>query len=376
MVVRMGWKRFVMVVIAAGMLGLAVAWAGVIDVSASSGHWKATDWFLHWVMRNSVRTHSLGVTVPDLGDPAMIRRGAGHYATGCAPCHGAPGEERNPVVLRQTPPPPTLDDPDKWRDRELFWVVKHGVKFTAMPSWVAGARDDEVWDVVAFLRALPDLAPDDYRRLAHGEERPAGGAGGAAAALDRLSRPAGGSTLADCARCHGRDGAGRDGSGYGDDAFPSLAGQSEIYLRDSLAAYAEGRRHSGMMQPAAARADPAEWAALAAHYAAQPPAAPPTPVADTSLLDAGAAIARAGLPTQGVPACLSCHDAAGRARNPAFPRLDGQHPDYLANQLRLWRDDARGGGPYAHLMQLVARRLTPGQVEAVAAYFAARGRHD
>ena len=361
--VRIGWKRLVLSVTAAGVVGMAVAWSGVIDVSASSGHWKATDWFLHWVMRKSVRTHSLGVIAPDLDDPAMIRRGAGHYATGCAPCHGAPGEKRNPVVLQQTPPPPTLDDLHGWRDRELFWVVKHGVKFTAMPAWVARTRDDEVWSMVAFLRAMRHLEPDVYRRLANGDSAPAGGTAG----LDRLSRPVDGSALADCARCHARDGA-----GHGDGAFPSLAGQSEAYLRDALDAYADGRRHSGMMQPAAARADPAQRAALAAHYAAQPPAQPAAPATDPARVAAGEAIARTGLPAQGVPACLSCHDTGARARNPAFPRLDGQHQDYLANQLRLWRDDARGGGPYAHLMRLVARRLTPEQVEAVAAYFAAR----
>ena len=62
--VRIGWKRLVLSVTAAGVVGMAVAWSGVIDVSASSGHWKATDWFLHWVMRKSVRTHSLGVIAP------------------------------------------------------------------------------------------------------------------------------------------------------------------------------------------------------------------------------------------------------------------------------------------------------------------------
>lgn len=362
MAVRIGWKRFGLLVAAAGVLGMAVAWSGVIGVAASSGHWAVTDWFLHWVMQNSVRTYSLGITAPDLDGPAMVRRGAGHYATGCAPCHGAPGEPQNPVVLRQTPPPPTLDDPAKWRDRELFWIVKHGVKFTAMPAWVSGDRDDEVWSVVAFLRAMPGMAPDAYRALAFGAEVPP--RQGAAAGLAGLSQPLG-TALADCARCHGRDGL-----GHGDGAFPILAGQGEAYLREALAAYADGRRHSGIMRPAAARVSPEARAELAAHYAAQPRG--PAAEADAALAEAGAAIAGQGLPAQGVPACLSCHDGAARARNPSFPSLDGQPADYLANQLRLWRDDARGGGPYTHLMRLVARGLEPGQVDAVAAYFATR----
>src|SRR5690606_19762246 len=126
----------------------------------------------------------------------------------------------------------------------------------------------------------------------------------------------------------------------------------ERYLRDALQAYAEGSRYSGIMQPAAHRAAPEERAALAAHYARQTPVLPDPPAAaEEEPVRLGAAIARDGLPLQGVPACLACHGAPARARNPAFPRLDGQPADYLATQLRLWQDDARGGGPYSHIMR-------------------------
>lgn len=358
MLLRVTARRIVLLAAGAGLLGLAVAWSGIIGVGASSGHWAITDWFLHWVMQNSVRTHAMAIAAPPLDDPALVRRGAGHYATGCAPCHGAPSEPRNPVVLRQTPHPPALDHLGHWRDRELFWIVRHGVKFTAMPAWPAAGRDDEVWAVVAFLRAMQEMTPGRYRDLAFGGAAAPGG-------LPGLSQPPGG-LLADCGRCHGRD-----GNGHGDGAFPLLAGQGERYLREALDAYAEGRRHSGIMQPAAHRADPAERAALAAHYAAQAPELP-APAASERLTKLGAAIARVGLPSQGVPACLSCHDSAARARNASFPRLDGQPAWYLETQLRLWQDEARGGGPYAHIMRLVAKGLEPEQVEAVAAYFAGR----
>ena len=53
------------------------------------------------------------------------------------------------------PPPPELSKAAKeWKDEELFWIVKHGIKYTGMPSWVAAERDDEVWSVVAFLKRL------------------------------------------------------------------------------------------------------------------------------------------------------------------------------------------------------------------------------
>src|SRR5690606_19116170 len=95
----------------------------------------------------------------------------GHYASGCLPCHGAPGQPRALIVKQMVPEPPYLPPaiaelaPD-----ELFWIVKHGIKYTAMPAWVAQQRDDEVWAMVAFLQRLPALSAAQFRQLAAGEQ--------------------------------------------------------------------------------------------------------------------------------------------------------------------------------------------------------------
>lgn len=48
---------------------------------------------------------------------------------------------------------------------EEFWVIKHGIKATGMPAWGVTHSDDMLWDVVAFLRELPDLSPEEYHAL-------------------------------------------------------------------------------------------------------------------------------------------------------------------------------------------------------------------
>ncbi|MFC7607753.1 c-type cytochrome [Teichococcus aestuarii] len=96
MILRLTLRRVGLGLAALALGGLLVGWSGVIYVGASGGHWAATEWFLHWVMRNSVRTRALALEAPDLSHPALLDRGAGHYATGCAPCHGAPGSGRTP----------------------------------------------------------------------------------------------------------------------------------------------------------------------------------------------------------------------------------------------------------------------------------------
>ena len=91
---------------------------------------------------------------------------------GCRPCHGSPGRQAPRIALAMTPHPPYLPPAIAgWAPDELYYIVKHGVKFTAMPAWPAGRRDDEVWAMVAFLRALPRMDARSYRALAFGEAR-------------------------------------------------------------------------------------------------------------------------------------------------------------------------------------------------------------
>ena len=78
-----------------------------------------------------------------------------------------------------------MDAIPAWTDEQLFWIVKHGIKYAGMPGWIAQSRDDEVWTVVAALRSLPDMSRKEYRRLAMGDADSIGGRGSAGGA-DRL----------------------------------------------------------------------------------------------------------------------------------------------------------------------------------------------
>jgi cytochrome c553 len=342
-------------------LALAVVSSGIVPVEASSGHWPITNWFLHYAMRRSIATHARSVDVPALDASWLVLKGAGHFETGCRPCHGAP-DLAPPVIPRaMTPHPPALTDAIAgWSPAELFYVVKHGVKFTAMPAWPAQERDDEVFAMVAFLRKLPALDADAYRALVHGE------VASRAAAPDSELVPTDAVArrlAASCARCHGARGEGR-----GSAAFPKLAGQKLDYQIAALKAYARGARRSGMMEPVAAGLTDDELHALSRYYAAM--ADPRHEAADGAARTRGAQIAEAGVPARGVPPCVECHGPTAEKRSPHYPLLAGQYADYLVLQLRLFKDRTRGGSPYAHLMEHVAARLDDTQMRDVAAYYA------
>ncbi|WP_247887420.1 c-type cytochrome [Azospirillum sp. SYSU D00513] len=354
-------------VLLGGIGALLFSWSGLYNVAASKGHWAITRWFLHFSLENSVETHALPIAPPPLDDTAMVYRGLGHYEGGCKPCHGAPGEAGNPITKQMLPQPPHLPDHvASWTDSELFWIVKHGLKYSGMPAWIAQERDDEVWSVVAFMRRMPDMPADDYRRLARNDMMFDPEQVEETADLIASAGPVGDDLLA-CGRCHGLRG---EGGGAG--AFPSLAGQKADYLYEALQAYAQGTRPSGIMQPIAAELDSATMRRLADHYASLTPPAPPTLApSDRAALKLGETIATQGLPDQGVPACATCHAGpdAPVPDNALYPELRGQHMAYLMQQLQLWKDGKRGGNPLSDIMAAAARHLTAEQIDAVSRYY-------
>jgi cytochrome c553 len=355
------WMTAGAVAIALGAGAALLVVSGVVSVRASSGHWPVTAWLLDFAKMQSVRTYSLGVDPPPLDDDALIVRGAAHYAIACEPCHGSPDARVPPVMGALTPPPPELEGErlTRWSSAHLFSIVKHGIKFTGMPAWPTQQRDDEVWAVVSFLNRLPRMDRAEYRRLV-GRRFEGDDAIAPAAAAGGLEPPPVVRTM--CSRCHGADGTGLDG------AFPSLAGQRSVYLHAALRAFADRSRFSATMSEIAARLNDSQMRDLALYYEGLP--GRPIPPADAATVSGGAAIAARGIPDRDIPACVECHGPSNVPRNPAYPRLAGQHARYLMQQLDLLKQRRRGGSPRVNLMHEVVDRLEPGDVRDVARYYA------
>ncbi len=338
------------------LAGFAVVASGIVNISASSGHFRITAWLLEFAMERSVKTHALGLEAPALDVPGLVLKGAGHYEGGCRPCHGAPGEPVPAIAAAMTPPPPHLQEVvSAWRPEELFYIVKHGVKLTGMPAWPSQRRDDEVWAMVAFLRELPGLDAEAYARRVARLTRPS-------TAVEDFA-PTGVLAAARCARCHGEDRP----SG----AFPSLRGQKREYLLGALRAYSAGKRHSGIMQPVALALSDDQAQQLSAFYGDMTPRSPEPPreTPDPRALERAREIVAAGIPDTRTPSCSDCHGPNAPRAKPHYPRLAAQDRDYLLLQLKLFRARDRGGGPSAHLMHEVVDRLNEDEMRAVALYY-------
>jgi cytochrome c553 len=360
------WHPWLILGLIAGLVGVGsalVVVSGVVPIKASSGHWRITSQLLDFAKMRSVATHSLGVTAPDLTNQAMVIRGAAHYESGCHPCHGKPGVPVPPVMAAMTPAPPALTTRvARFRPEELFLIVKDGIKFTGMPAWPAQQRDDEVWAVVAFLRRLPSLDAESYRRITGGADTAGAPSTFALGATpDTSSAPS--AVRQVCWRCHGADGM---GGSLG--AFPSLAGQRASYLEASLKAFANRTRFSGIMSPVAAALDDQAMREVATYYETLPPR--PARATDAERDAVGTRLATVGAPVRDIPACLECHGAGTAPKNPAYPRLAGQHAPYLRAQLELMQQRRRGGTPNVDLMHVFVNRLTAAEIGAVSGYLA------
>jgi len=89
----------------------------------------------------------------------------GEYSEMCSGCHLAPGMERTEISGGLYPRAPELRRGTDLTPAEQFWIIKHGVKQTGMPAWGVTHDDELLWDVVAFVRKLPELTAEQYETM-------------------------------------------------------------------------------------------------------------------------------------------------------------------------------------------------------------------
>ena len=123
---------------------LTVAYSGAYNIAATEDHTPFVRWVFTTTMHNSVDDRAADVNSPTEFSQAMVEEGAAEYKAMCQHCHAGPGVQRSEWAEGMLPKPPHLvDEASEWEPNEIFWLVKHGLKYTGMPSWPAAERDDE-----------------------------------------------------------------------------------------------------------------------------------------------------------------------------------------------------------------------------------------
>ena len=162
-----------------------------------------------------------------------------------------------------------------------------------------------------------------------------------------------------CAACHTADGS------RGLPANPILQGQHAEYLVKQLTEFKAGKRANAIMGGMAAPLSEADMKNVAAFYASKQAKPGFAKNKDTVLL--GEKIYRGGIAAKSVPACAGCHSPTGAGIPAQYPRLAGQHGDYVESQMTGFRAGTRANSPQ---MMAIAAKMSDVEIKAVADYIA------
>ncbi|HEY8118367.1 MAG TPA: cytochrome c [Methylophilaceae bacterium] len=162
-----------------------------------------------------------------------------------------------------------------------------------------------------------------------------------------------------CAACHGADG------NSAVPMYPKLAGQHAEYITKQLTNFKAGDRKNPIMSGMVASLSPEDMINLGAYFNSQTPKL--GTAKSNGVGSVGEKIYKGGIPGIGVPACASCHGPAGAGIPVQFPRLAGQHAEYIVTQLKAFHSGERANDG-AKMMRMIAAKLSDQDMAAVADY--------
>src|SRR5450755_3318249 len=160
-------------IVAATLVALTIGAAvfvgsGVYNIGTDDHHTKIVLAIIEQLRERSVAARARAIGVPNLEDPARIAAGAEHYAALCVGCHLAPGVTKSDIRPGLYPHPPNLAQEEAQNAQRAFWIIKHGIKMSAMPAWGKSMDDATIWDIVAFVLKMPDMTAETYQQIAQG----------------------------------------------------------------------------------------------------------------------------------------------------------------------------------------------------------------
>ena len=162
-----------------------------------------------------------------------------------------------------------------------------------------------------------------------------------------------------CAACHSADGS------RGSPANPILAGQHPEYLLKQLQEFKSGKRNNPVMKGFASTLSGDDMKNVTAFYAGK--SAKPGFAKNKDSVKLGEKVYRGGIMDKAVPACAGCHGPSGAGIPAQYPRIGGQHADYVGAQLIAFRSGARANSVQ---MTSIATKMSDGEIKALADYIA------
>ncbi len=163
--------------LAALIVAAYVMGTGAYNMAAIEKHWPVTEKLIEWMRINSITARAKDLEVPaahtDNADSLSV--GATHYDAMCTGCHLSPGQSPTELAQGLYPQAPVfherepLNNADDLREqaKAYFWVIKNGIKMTAMPAWGLTHDDETIWSMALFAQKLGGMSATQYAALTH-----------------------------------------------------------------------------------------------------------------------------------------------------------------------------------------------------------------
>jgi mono/diheme cytochrome c family protein len=149
--------------------GIAIIYSGFINMAATTKPSQMEEKIGQELFERSMEKRASNKKNPySKNDPAGLASGMEHYQENCLICHGAPGVEPSEIGKGLNPPSPALDIDEirEMSDGQLYWTIENGIRMTGMPAFGPTHSEDEIWNIVTFVRHLPELTNEEKTALA------------------------------------------------------------------------------------------------------------------------------------------------------------------------------------------------------------------
>jgi thiosulfate dehydrogenase len=141
-------------------LGLLFALRGFVSMRADNPPSKIEATLAGHAVDASIARAASKVTNPLTADEANLVAGAHLYRDHCTLCHGDPAHPKSLLADSLNPPAPQfMNDMADMPENQNFYILQHGIRWTAMPSWKNVLTEQQVWQLVTFLSHMHDLPP-------------------------------------------------------------------------------------------------------------------------------------------------------------------------------------------------------------------------
>ena len=142
------------------VLGLLFALMGFVNMRADNPPSGIETAIAGRAMDASIARSAPKLANPVNPDEANLAAGARLYRDHCALCHGDPAQPKSLLAGSLNPPAPQfMEDKPDMPENHNFYILQHGIRWTAMPGWKNVLSEQQTWQLVTLLSHLQELPP-------------------------------------------------------------------------------------------------------------------------------------------------------------------------------------------------------------------------